>query len=446
LRVIPDVQYARSGEVNIAYQVVGSGPFDLVFVPGVATHLEVRWEEPSLAHAFTRMARFSRLILFDKRGTGLSDRATLHPTLEEQMDDVSAILDAIGSERAALFGILDGGAMAALFAATYPERTRALITYSTAPRFLEAPDYPTGVSKEIWEAWQQVLNPSVEPDAMLTVVAPSREHDEAFKQWFGRYMRLSAGPGLAALLGQLAEVDIRHVLPVIRVPTLVMHRAGDRLLDVENARILAAGIPGAKYVELPGDDNLFWAGDVDEFVDEIEEFLTGVRRGSEPDRVLATMLFADIVGSTERASELGDRRWRDLIEQFYSLVRRQLDRFRGREIRTTGDGVFATFDGPARAIRCGIAIRDGVRALGLDVRVGLHTGECELVEHDVAGVAVHIGARVAAQAGPGEVLVSSTVKDLVAGSGIGFDERGTHSLKGVPGEWRLYAVRLALVA
>jgi pimeloyl-ACP methyl ester carboxylesterase len=438
---VPETRYAKSGDLNIAYQVVGEGPFDLVYVPGWVSNIEAMWEEPSHARLLGRLAAFSRLILFDKRGTGMSDPVPVDrlPTLEERMDDVRAVMDAAGSERAAIFGSSEGGLMSVLFSATSPERIEALITLAIYATRLRSRDYPWAPKPEARAAEIEEIERTWGGEMDISNLAPSA--DEAFKRRAVAYLRRSASPGAAvALLRMNSQIDVREVLPTIRVPTLVLQRVDDRDVNVEEGRWIARQIPGAKYVELPGDEHLIWAGDVDAVVDEVEEFLTGRRPVYEPDRVLATVLFTDIVGSTERATELGDRRWRELLDQHHSLVRRQLERFDGREVDTAGDGFLATFDGPARAIRCADSLRVGVRALGLEIRAGLHTGECEVVGDGVRGIAVHTGARVAALAGTGEVLVSSTVKDLVAGSGIEFEDRGTHKLKGVPGEWRLYAV------
>ena len=445
----PQTRYARSGDLSIAYQVVGDGPADLVATPGFVSHVEYHWEEPAFARYLRRLAAFSRLIVFDKRGTGMSDRVAGVPTMEERMDDIRAVMDAAGSERAVLFGVSEGVPMSALFAATYPERTSALILYGGFASNIRQPDYPwappADEKRTQIDARARTIHRTWGTDEgtaeALGRFAPSMAGDESFRRWFATVMRLSVSPGAAIALSRMnAEIDIRHVLPAIRVPTLVLHRTGDREQHVDEGRYLARHIPGAKFVELPGDDHPSFIGDMDAVVDEIEEFVTGVRPDREPDRVLATVLFTDIVGSTEHAVRLGDRRWRDLQERHHALVRRELARHRGKEIDTAGDGFLATFDGPARAIRCAKAIGAGVRELGLEVRAGLHTGECELRGKRVSGIAVHTGARVAAQAGPGEVLVSSTVKDLVAGSGLQFEDRGVHALKGVPGEWRLYAV------
>ena len=439
---VPDVRYARSGDINIAYQVVGDGPLDLVFVMGWVSHLDYFWEEPSFARFLRRLASFSRLILFDKRGTGLSDRVALDelPTLEQRMDDVRAVMDAVGSERAALMGISEGGPMCLLFAATYPERTAALVMIGAYARRLWAEDYPFGSPPEEYEAFLEDVRQNWGGPVGLERRAPSLVADERFRTWWATYLRMGASPGAAYVLTRMnGEIDARQALPSVSAPTLVIHRTGDRSLPVEGARYMAERIRDAKVVELPGDDHLPFVGDQDEILDEVEEFLTGVRPRPEPDRVLATVLFTDIVGSTEKAAEVGDRRWRELLEQYHEAVRRELERWRGREIDTAGDGFFASFDGPARAIRCACAVRDSVQSFGLEIRAGLHTGECELLGEKVAGIAVHTGARVAAKARPGEVLVSSTVKDLVAGSGIEFEEHGEHELKGVPGRWRLYA-------
>ncbi len=439
----PETRYAKSGDVNIAYQVAGEGALDLVFVPGWVSHVEWCWEEPGFAHFLRRLASFSRLILFDKRGTGLSDPVADQalPTLEERMDDLRAVLDAVGSVRAALLGISEGGPMSALFAATYPERTAALVMYGSYARWIREPDYPWALTREQHERALAVFAQEWGRPIGLHRFFPSVADDPRFAAWWAKYLRLGASPGAALALYRMnIEIDIRHLLPVIRVPTLVLHRTGDRLIDIGASRYLAEHIPGARYTELPGQDHGPWVGDIDTLVDEIEEFLTGVRHGPEPDRVLATVMFTDIVGSTERAATLGDRAWRALLDTHNEIVRRELERHRGREVKTVGDGFLATFDGPARAIRCACGIRDGVHPLGIEIRAGLHTGECELMGDDVGGIAVHIGARVAASAAPGEVLVSSTVKDLVAGSGLRFADRGVHVLKGVPGEWRLFSL------
>ena len=439
----PETRYAKSGALNIAYQVVGEAELDLIYVPGWISNVELMWDEPAHAHVLDRLASFSRLILFDKRGTGLSDPVPLDglPTLEERMDDVRAVLDAVGTEQAALFGFSEGGLMSVLFAATYPDRITALVLYGVFAKRIWSPDYPWAPKPEARAREIEELEKNWSHTMDLDKLAPSE--DEAFKNRLATYFRRSASPGAAvALLRMNTQIDVREVLPSIQAPTLVLHRRDDLDASVDEGRWLAEQIPGATFVELPGDAHTLWGGDTDSVVDEIEEFLTGARRGPEPDRVLATVLFTDLVGSTEQAKKLGDRRWRELLERHHTLVRQQLARFNGREIDTAGDGFLATFDGPARAIRCGYAIESGLRGLGLEVRAGVHTGECELFAEKVAGLAVHTGARIASQARPGEVLVSRTVKDLVAGSGIRFDDRGEHELKGV-GALRLYSVASA---
>ena len=434
----PEIQYARSGDVAIAYQVLGDGPIDLVFVAFMG-NLAYMWEQPLFVEFYERLASFSRLILFDKRGTGLSDRPRDLATLETRMDDVRAVMDAVGAERASLLGTLEGGHVTAVFAATYPERTSALVLFNTVARFTAAPGYPWGFTEE---DWQRRLRDARENWGTREYLArhlaefgPSLVGDEDIFRWFATYYRLSASPGAAyAFYRMVVETDIRDVLPAIRVPTLCLYRRPLR----EPARYVAEQIPHAQAVEVPGED--FWIVTDGGVTEEVERFLTGAPQEVEPNRVLATVLFTDIVGSTERAAALGDRAWNELRERHHAVIRQHLARFRGEELATAGDGFLSTFDGPARAIRCACAVRDAVRPLGLEIRAGLHTGECEIVAGEIGGIAVHIGARVAAAAGPGEVVVSSTVKDLVAGSGLEFAERGEHELKGVPGRWRLYAV------
>lgn len=440
----PETRYARSGDVNIAYQVVGEGPLDLVYVPGWVTNLEYGWENPLVERYYRRLASFSRLILFDKRGTGLSDRVPVSqlPTLEQRMDDVRAVMDAVGSERAAVFGHSEGGNMCVLFAATYPERTIALVTYGIYVKRVWSPDYPWAPTPEEREKWLALLEKDWGGIVDLEVLAPSMMADEGFRAWWSAYLRMSASPAAAVALGRMnTQIDVTDILPAIHAPTLVLHRIGDKDVRIEEARYIASRISNARLVELPGDDHLPWTPDMDLALDEVERFLTGSIRIADPDRVLATVLFTDIVDSTGKAADLGDRRWREVLGEHNEAVRRELDRHRGREIKTTGDGFLATFDGPARAIRCASAIRDTARAGGLEVRAGLHTGECEVLDGDIGGIAVHIASRVVGAAAPGEVLVSRTVKDLVAGSGIDFEDRGTRPLRGVDGEWRLFAAR-----
>jgi pimeloyl-ACP methyl ester carboxylesterase len=439
-----ETKYARSGDAHIAYQTVGDANLDLVLLPGAFSHVEHQWEEPSFARFLHRLASFSRLIVLDVRGTGLSDRAADLPTLEEQIDDVLAVLDTVGSERAVLFGLSQGGGLASLFAAAHPARTSALVLFGAYARSMWAEDFPWGRTPENYDELMRRADEGWGSGVFLPLVAPSVANDASFKVWWEKQERLSGSPGaILAFLRAQREADVRHVLPAIQVPTLIIQRRDDVYRRVEHGRYLAETIPGATYVELPGRDNLPYVGDQDAVLDEVQEFLTGVRHTAEPDRVLATVLFTDIVGATARAAELGDRAWRDLLERHNAVVRRELERGRGREVDTAGDGFLATFDGPARGVRCACAIADGVKALALDIRGGLHTGEVELVGDDVRGIAVHIGARTATLAGPGEVLVTSTVKDLVAGSGIEFDDRGVRPLKGVPGEWRLFRVTSA---
>jgi pimeloyl-ACP methyl ester carboxylesterase len=436
----PDVHYAKSGDLSIAYMAFGQGP-DLVIAPGFISHLEVWWEDPSLVHCFSRLASFRRVITFDKRGTGLSDPAPHAPTLEESVDDLRAVMDAAGSERADILGISEGGTMAALLAASHPARVNALVLYGTYARLLEAPDYLQGVTEDAFAMFVEVHDKGWGEGVALGAWAPSRRGDPQLKAWWARLQRLAASPGMVRNIFALyPQVDCREVLPTIQAPTLVLHRGGDQMINIEMGRYLAENIPGARLVELDGDDHFFFTGDADAVIDEIEEFLTGVRPVPPVERVLATVLFTDVVGSTERAADLGDGQWRELLRAHHAQVRRQLERFQGREVKTTGDGFLATFDGPARAIRCATAIRDAVRSLGLEVRAGLHTGEVELSDGDIAGIAVHLGSRVVNTAQPGEVLVSRTVVDLVAGSGLTFADRGEHALKGVPGEWSLFAV------
>ena len=437
-------RYARAGEDSyVAYQVVGDGPIDLVYTSGWLGHVEAQWEYPALARFLLRLASFSRLICFDRRGHGLSDPIDIdNVTLEQWMEDVSVVMDAAGSERAALLGVGEGGPMTILFAATYPERTSALALVSTQPTSARHPDYPWGMppplQRKVTEGVQRAYWDRASADAFVG----SLTSDERDQLQLERLFRYATSPGTVPRLFRYSfGVDVRTVLPSVRVPTLVVHRTEDRMRRVECGRHLAAEIAGARYVELPGVETHPWSGDQEAVLDEIEEFLTGVRPARQLDRVLATVLFTDIVDSTKQAAARGDRAWREMLSRHREVVRRQLARYRGREVNTSGDGFLATFDGPARAVHCASAIVESSRPLGIEVRIGLHTGEIELMGDDVGGIAVHIGARVSALAGSGEILVSSTVKDLVAGSGIEFDDRGERALKGVPGEWRLFAVR-----
>jgi len=442
----PETRYARSPEGHVAYQVVGDAPRDLVFVSSWVNNVEVMWEGPSLARFLRRLSTFSRLICFDKRGTGVSDPVPLNalPTLEQWCDDVRVVMGAVGSQRAALLGHAPGGQMAMLFAATFPQQTTALILVDSCARTLRDIDYPWGYPPRFLTQLCALAEERWGTAASLDVSAPSVAHDDSFKRWYARYERLSMGPkAAAAMYAAFAERDLRSVLSSISVPTLVLHRAGNRFAPVGHGRYLAHNIPGAKYVELPGTDHIVHVGDQDAMLGEIEEFLTGVRSPTETDRALATIMFTDIVGSTEQAIARGDREWRELLDHHDSLVKQQLERFRGRLLRSTGDGILAIFDGPARAIQCAVAIRNGVNNLGISIRTGLHTGEVQARGDNVDGIAFHIGARVSALAQGGEVLVSSTVKDLVAGSGLLFTDRGSHGLKGLPGEWRVFAVKAA---
>ena len=437
----PSARYTKSGDLNIAYLTYGEGPVDIVWVPTTLSQAEHLWQDPMIRAALERISEFARVIMFDRRGSGLSDPVLGAPMLEDQMDDVVAVMDAAGSERAALFATLEGGSLAVTFAASRPDRVTALILYSTFARTTPAPGYEWPPSPEqrqqamdfVVEHWGEGLTASS--------IAPSRQGDPQFVEWAGRLERLALSPGnIRRMVDLMGQMDVRDVLPLIRVPTLVMHRREDTFLKVEHSRYLAEHIPGARYVELEGRDNLFAVGDREAVIGEVEEFLTGARHEREPDRMLATVLFTDICDSTKLAAELGDSAWRNLLERHDSLMRRALQRHRGREVKRTGDGFLATFDGPARAIRCAASASEAMQALGISIRSGLHTGELEVMDADVGGLAVHIGARVMACAGPTEVLVSSTVKDLVVGSGLEFDDRGQRELKGVPGEWRLFAV------
>jgi pimeloyl-ACP methyl ester carboxylesterase len=435
-------KYTRSGDIHIAYQAVGEGPLDLVYVQGWVSHVELAWEEPNLERFLRHLASFSRLITFDKRGTGLSDRVPNDqlPTLEERMDDLRAVMDAVGSERAALYGVSEGGNLCALFAATYPERTKALVMYGAFAKRIWSPDYPWAPTPEEREQAYELVESGWGSLMDLSHYVPSKIDDDAFAQRLAKYCRRSASPGAAvALLRMNTEIDIRAILPTIRVPTLLIHRTGDRDVNVEEGRWVAARIAGARFIELPGEDHFPWVGDQDAILEEIQEFLTGVRPTPEADRQLSTLLFTDIAGSTELITRLGDRVWQELLDRHHAMVREELARFRGLEVDTAGDGFFATFDGPARAVRCALSVVGAGHQLGIKIRAGLHTGEIQVKGPKICGIALHIGARVAAIAKPGEVLVSSTVKDLVAGSGIRFADLGTHVLKGISGEWHLFA-------
>jgi class 3 adenylate cyclase len=443
---ISETRYAKSGDgVHIAYQVTGEGPLDVVMVPGFVSHVELAWDMPFYASMWRRVGSFARVIAFDKRGTGLSDRTADVPTLEQRMDDLHTVMDAAGVDRAGLWGISESGPMSILFAATYPERTAALVLQGSFARQARAPDYPCGYPPEFLEAAPAVFEEQWGTGGVLAnYYFPSTADDPVMRKQFARWERNAASPSaMAAVLETVNAIDVRPILATISVPTLVVHSAGDLVVPVEHGRYLADHIPGARYIELPGDDHLTIREGEHGVFDEIEEFLTGTRPEPVADRVLKTVLFTDIVQSTERAVSLGDRHWHELLDAHDHAVRDELEHFRGREVKTTGDGFLACFDGPARAIRCARAITDKARAIGVEVRAGLHSGECETRGDDLAGVAVHIAARVAALAQAGEVLCSRTVADLVAGSGIGFADRGEHSLKGVPGTWQTFAVKKA---
>jgi pimeloyl-ACP methyl ester carboxylesterase len=426
-------RYAKSGDVHIAYQVFGEGP-DLVVAPGFVSHIENYWDEPRFARWLNKAGSFCRVIMFDKRGTGLSDHVAHLPHMDERMDDLRAVMDAVGIERASLFGVSEGGSLAALFAASHPERCRSLILYGSFARFRHWIS-----TDEAFEELIKYIDDSWGTGESLPAFAPSKADDAALKQWWGKFERLGASPSAAiALMRMNREIDISGILPSIKVPTLVIHLTDDALVSVEGGRELAAGIPGARLVELPGTDHLPFLDASDKIAAEMEEFLTGSQSSLVVDRVLATVVFTDIVDSTRRADAKGDRAWRDLLETHDKTVRRELSRYRGREVKSLGDGFLATFDGPARAIHCASAIRNSLHGLDLPVRIGVHTGEVELAEDDVRGIAVHIASRVAHIGGADDVLVSRTVKDLVAGSGIKFEDFGTHTLKGIPEDWQVY--------
>lgn len=441
--MIPETRYARFGDLHIAYQVLGSGPPDILPMDYWISHVEAQWDVPPLANLRERQAAFGRVIMFDKRGTGLSDPVPTAelPVLEAWMDDALAVLDAVESPKAAVIANLGGGYIAMTLAAAHPDRVSHLVLVDCAARSAEAPDFPIGDAPEFIKGEVSRAESQAGQGVLLDMFAPSKADDPVLRRAWTRYERQAASPGLfKAVVGFIDAADVRAILPAIRVPTLVIQRAGGLRFRAEHGRYLAEHIPGARYVELPGDDKLIWAGDAEAILGEIQQFVTGVRAERTHDRVLATVLFTDMVASTQLAAEVGDARWRELLAEHFRVIRRHLERYGGREIKTTGDGVLATFDGPARAVRCAIEVRDELRSVGIGVRAGLHTGEIELEDGDVAGLAVHIGARIAALAGDGEVFVSSTVRDLVIGSGLRFADRGTHGLKGVPGEWQIFAV------
>jgi class 3 adenylate cyclase/alpha-beta hydrolase superfamily lysophospholipase len=433
----PPVRYAKAGDVNIAYRVMGEGPLDVVWVPGMFSNLEVEFENPLRVAFFERLTSFCRLTLFDKRGVGLSDRNVGAPSIEERMDDVRAVMDAVGSERAALVGTSEGGPISIVFAATYPERTTALVLFGTLARARRDIDYPYGLDETIAQLYR-IYDGAWGTGESLSVYAPHLYHDEGARERVGRMERAQGSPGtMRAFLDTLLNIDVRSVLPMLTLPTLVIHGTDDAAVPIANGRWLAEHIAGARFVEIPGNHAEV---DPEDFVAEVEPFLTGKQAQPRTDRVLATVLFTDIVSSTEHTVSVGDRRWRELLDAHDRVIDQQLERFRGRKVNPTGDGVLATFDGPARAVACGCELRDRMRSLGLDIRAGLHTGEVEVRGEDVTGIAVVVGRRVSDVAGAGEVLVSRTVTDLVAGSGIEFADHGTYQLKGVPGDWQLFEV------
>ena len=437
----PRTLYTKCGNLSIAYQVIGDGPIDLVYAQGWVSHLEYAWESPDFTRFLRRLANFSRLIRFDRRGMGLSDRDVGPSTLEERVDDIRAVMDAVGSERAALLGVSEGGYMTAMFAATHPERTAAIILYGSYARQSWAPDYPWGERIENRDSWNALMEENWGGPFELDQAAPSMAEDEAAQSWFGAYLRYSASPSAVRKLNDLSsEVDIRGVLPSVRVPTLVLHRSGDRWHSVPEAQYLADHIPGAKLIVLPGDDHIPWWGDQEGLVGEIQEFLTGTRNNPPTERALLTLLVTDIVGSTEKVAAKGDQKWKDILQAHDGIVHREVKNFGGQEVNRTGDGFVLAFTGPTRAIQCAQAIMQGLSSLGLAMRAGLHTGECERRENDLSGLAVHIASRISSNAPPDGILVSNMVKELVVGSGIRFAHQGSFSLKGVPGEWSLFAV------
>jgi len=440
---VPETHYAKADDgVHIAYQVFGGGPFDLVVIPGFISHVELAWEDDAMARALRRLGSFSRVVVFDKRGTGMSDRTDRLPDIDRRMLDIEAVMHAAGSEEAALLAVSEGGPMAILFAAAHPERTRALVLLNSYARITSSADHPIGIPAEQLYQFAQHLEPDWGTGVGLGAWAPSVASDPRARESFARVQRLASSPGAAmALLTSYMEIDVRAALPLVHAPTLVLHRTGDRMVPLAHGHYVTEHIDGARLVEIPGTDHFWWTENTDQILDEVEEFLTGARSVPERDRVLASVLFTDIVDSTRRAAELGDSKWRLLLNQHDALAERQIARHGGRLVKTTGDGVLATFDGPARSVRCARAISEGAQALGMEIRAGVHTGEVELRGDDIAGIGVNIAARIEAMAQPGEVLVSRTVTDLVAGSDLEFDSRGEHDLKGVPGRWQVFAAR-----
>jgi pimeloyl-ACP methyl ester carboxylesterase len=439
--MIPETKYAKSGDINIAYQVVGNGPVDLVLVPGWISNIDVFWEEPSVVRFLNKLASFSRLILFDKRGTGLSDRVTDSPMLEERMDDVRAVLDAVGSQRATLLGYSEAGTMVALFAATYPERTNSIVMIGSFARRIKSHDYPWGVEVEKYKESIEHMEKNWGGPIGLDQRVPSKKNDEQFKKWWGKFLRMGASPRTAAAITKMnIEIDVRDILPSISVPALIIHAEGDKLITLPNGEYLAKHIPNARLVVVKTEDHLPFIERSTDISEEVEEFVTGIKTERNVERVLSTLMFTDIIDSTKKAQKLGDQKWSDLLDTHDSIIRHELSVHRGREVDTAGDSFFASFDGPARSLLCAQAINESIKEIGLSVRVGIHIGECELRGDHLAGIAVHIAARISALAGPNQILVSRTVKDLVAGSGIGFKDFGTHTLKGVSDEWSLFEV------
>lgn len=440
----PETKYAKSDQINIAYQVIGNGPIDIVYIPGWVSNIDMMWAHPRLAGFLTRLSKFSRLILFDKRGTGLSDRVSELSTLEQRMDDIRAVMDAVGSECAALFGHSEGGSVSALFAATYPKRTLALITFGVFAKRKYSEDYPWAPTAKERQAFYDSIEEGWGGGKMdFGLLAPSVAKDREFMDWLASYFRSGASPGAALALARMnTEADISNILESIQVPTLLLYRTGDIDVNVEEGKYIAKRIQGSKFIELPGDDHLFWAGETNDVITEISEFLTGTRPVDEYDRVLATILFTDIVGSTEQLSEKGDRRWKEILENHNQIVRSKLSRFRGKEVKSTGDGFLATFDGPSRAVRCAQAIRESLQALDIQITAGIHTGECEVIGiDDIGGIAVHTASRVQNKARPGEILITQTVKQLLAGSGLDFSDLGTVSLKGIQEKLSIFALK-----
>ncbi|HXV72261.1 MAG TPA: adenylate/guanylate cyclase domain-containing protein [Acidimicrobiia bacterium] len=440
---VPETRYADSGGVSIAYQVLGDGPIDLVFVPGFASHLEHAWQHPRLAHFYHRLASFSRLTLLDKRGTGLSDRVSPNdiPGIEQRKDDLKAVMDEVGINRAALVGVSDGGPLAMLFAATYPDRTESLVLVNTYSKRIRSDDHKEALTPEAYGDFVREASEHWGQPVAAELLAPGSANDPRFRDWWGAALRMSMSPGAArAMLEMNSAIDVRAALSAIHVPTLIVHRTGDMATPVEGGRFLAAEIEGARIVELPGDDHFPWLGDADAVLEAIEEFVTGERSGLVPNVALASMLFTDIVSSTKKAADLGDRDWTALLKTHDSLVQDAVSRFEGREVKHTGDGSLSVFEGPARGARCWLYLRDRLHDIGLSIRGGLHTSEIEVVNGDVRGLGVHIAARLMGLAAPDELIVSSVVHDLSAGSGLTFAEGGVHELKGVPGDWHVYGV------